>query len=143
MDKSNIETIRGGYGAFAKGDFASIPFDPKVEWIEPELPILEGGGMRHGPEAVIREVFEPTLSKCDNFRVQCDEYLDAGDQVIVLGRFLGRVKETGHDLNAPFAHVWTLRGGKIVRFRNYTDTYNWLQAFCNVHFEEPAVAHRY
>jgi hypothetical protein len=31
-------------------------------------------------------------------------------------------------LNAPFAHIWTLRDGKIVRFREYTDTANWQHA---------------
>ena len=48
--------------------------------------------------------------------------------MIVIGRFAGRGKETGIELNVPFAHVWTLHGSMAVRFQGYTDTANWLHA---------------
>jgi ketosteroid isomerase-like protein len=34
--------------------------------------------------------------------------------VIVLGHFRVRGKATGKTIDAPFAHVWTLRDGKAV-----------------------------
>ena len=74
---------------------------------------LSPAGTHRGPEAVIKEVFEPTLDRLDNFQLQCDS-LDAGDQVVVTGRFLGRGKDTGNELNAPFGHIWTLRNGKVI-----------------------------
>ena len=103
---------------------------------------LPDSGTHHGSEAVIKEIFEPTLDKFDDFRLQCDQFLDAGDQVVVTGRFLGRGKDTGSDLDATFAHVWTLRNGKVVRFQDYTDTANWLRALYHVHLEQPLGAHR-
>jgi ketosteroid isomerase-like protein len=69
--------------------------------------------------------------------VQCDQYLDAGERVVVTGRFLGRGKDTGNELNAPFAHIWTLQNGKVTRFQNYTDTANWLRALYQVHIDQP------
>ncbi len=140
MGQDNIATVRGLYDSFAHGDFASMPFDPQIEWIEPDVEGIQVCGTHRGPAAVIKEVFAPCRDGLDNFRLQCDQYLDAGDQVIVTGCFLGRGKDTGNELRAPFAHFWTLRNGKITRFQNYTDTANWLRAMYHVHIEEPVGA---
>ena len=34
-------------------------------------------------------------------------------------------------LDAQFAHVYTLSGGKIVRFQQYTDTAQWKEALAD------------
>ncbi len=137
MSQDNIETMRNAYDAFARGDFSQLPFDRQIEWIEPDVEGFWSRGTHHGLEAVIKEVFEPTLERFDNFRVQCDQYLDAGQRVVVTGRFLGRGKDTGNELNAPFAHIWALQNGKVTRFQNYTDTANWLRALYQVHLDQP------
>lgn len=142
MGEDNISTVRGLYETFAKGDFASLPFDPQIEWNEPEVEGVPGGGTHRGPEAVIKEVFEPVLDKVDDFRLECDQFIDAGDHVIVTGRFLGRGKETRNELNASFAHIWALRDGKVVQFQCHSDTANWLRALHHVRLEEPMPAHR-
>jgi len=141
MSQDNIVTIRGVYEAFARRDFSRMPFDPQIEWVESNMEWSPTAGMHRGPQAVIKEVFEPTLEKIEAFRLECDLYLDAGDKVVVTGCFLGRGKDTGHELNAPFAHIWTLRNTKIIAFHNYTDTANWLQTLYHVQVDEPAKAH--
>ena len=35
---------------------------------------------------------------------------------------------TGNELDVPFVHVWTLRDGKAVRFRQFLDTAGWNEA---------------
>ncbi len=37
-------------------------------------------------------------------------------------------KRTGRRLDVPFVHVWTLRDGKAVRFRQFLDTAGWVEA---------------
>ncbi|MGO8749287.1 MAG: nuclear transport factor 2 family protein [Thermoguttaceae bacterium] len=138
MSEGSVKTVRDVYGAFARGDFASVTLDPQIEWIEPDVPDLWFSGTHHGPDAVLREVIEPATEKLDAFHVQCDQFLDAGDHVLVTGHFQGRGKETGVELNAPFAHVWTIHDGKAVRFQDYTDTANWLSALNRLHVEHPA-----
>jgi uncharacterized protein len=138
MPESSVKTVRDFYGAIAQGNFASITLDPHIEWVEPDVPDLWFSGTHYGPEAVFREVIEPTYEKFDAFHVQCDQFFDAGDHVIVTGHFQGHEKDTGIELNAPFAHVWTLRGDKAVRFQGYTDTANWLYALYRLHVEHPA-----
>jgi uncharacterized protein len=138
MSQTNLMTVRDFYGAVAQGKFASLTLDPQIEWIEAEVPDLWFSGTHRGPDAVFREVIEPTYEKVDAFHVQCEQFIDAGDHVIVTGHFRGRGKERGIELFAPFAHVWTLQGNKAVRFQGYTDTATWLYALYGLHVEHPA-----
>ena len=57
-----------------------------------------------------------------------DEFLEAGDEVVVLGRYRGTAKQTGKPLDVPFVHVWSLRDGKAWRFRQFLDTAGWVAA---------------
>jgi ketosteroid isomerase-like protein len=46
---------------------------------------------------------------------------------VVEGRYTGKYKSTGAAIDAQFVHSWTLRGGKVVAFQQYTDTPQWQQ----------------
>jgi ketosteroid isomerase-like protein len=43
----------------------------------------------------------------DEFRIEPGEFLDAGDRVVVIGRFRGRAAGGGFDVGSVW--VWTLR----------------------------------
>ena len=102
MDQKNIKTIRSGYDLFAQGDFARLPFDPQIEWIEPQVEGLPWGGMHHGPEAVIKEVFRSVLDRFENFHLQCDEFLSAGEPGdryrVVFGAGKGHRRRIGREI---------------------------------------------
>ena len=51
-----------------------------------------------------------------------DDFLDAGDRVVVLGRMRGRAKSSGAEFEVEFAHVWALTDGVPSWFRGYFDT---------------------
>jgi hypothetical protein len=137
MSEKNVKIVRDLYDAVNQGDFPLDALDPDIEWIEANVPDLWFSGTHHGPEAVRKEVMEPTSEHVEGFRLQCNRFLGVGDYVIVTGRFLGRGKETGIDLNASFAHLWMLRGERVVRFEAYNDTAAWLYALCRLHVEHP------
>jgi uncharacterized protein len=42
--------------------------------------------------------------------------------VVVLGRFSMRIKATGRNFGSDWAHVWTVKGGKVTCFYEYVDT---------------------
>ncbi len=130
MSEENLNIARQGYDAFNRGDIDTMLsiMDPNIEWQEPDVEGLPYRGTHHGPEAVANNVFGSVEEHWDGFHVEAEEFLDAGDRVIVLGRFQGTGKATGRTLDAPYAHVWTLRDGRLVHFRNYTDTANLLQS---------------
>lgn len=45
------------------------------------------------------------------------------DVIIAEGVYSGMYKETGKAFQADFVHVWELRDGKIVRFKQYVDSH--------------------
>jgi ketosteroid isomerase-like protein len=58
----------------------------------------------------------------DGFITQVDEFIDAGDKIVVLGRYIGMYKATGRAIDAPVCIIYTVRSGRIVKFQQYTDT---------------------
>jgi uncharacterized protein len=45
--------------------------------------------------------------------------------VLVEARYRATAKATGKPLDAQVAHVWDFRDGKVVRFQQYTDTWQF------------------
>ena len=119
---SNIELIKNLYQSFANGDVPSVlaSFDEKIEWTEAEG--FPYGGTYRGANAILENVFMKLGSEWEGFAAVPDELLDAGDNIVALGNYSGKYNETGKSMRVPFAHVWTLRDGKIVKFVQYTDT---------------------
>ena len=62
------------------------------------------------------------------FEVKPEEFLDAGDRVVALGRYNAKHKASGSDVWAQFAHVWGVREGKVTSFQQYVDTKQFADA---------------
>jgi ketosteroid isomerase-like protein len=124
MSEQNVVLIRAIYDAFAAGDIPGVVgrMSPDMVWNEAEnFPYADGNPYR-GPEAILGGVFGRLGAEWDGFAAIPDEFLDAGDTVVVLGRYRGTCKATGRALDAQLAHVWRVADGKAARFQQYTDT---------------------
>lgn len=124
-----VEIVRRSYEAFARKDLDGVLGDmaPDIRWEQAQG--LPHGGVYHGLDEVRRSIFDPLDAEWwDEFSADPDEFLDAGDDVVVLGRYRGVAKGTGKRLDVPFVHVWTLREGRAVRFRQFLDTAGWVDA---------------
>ena len=118
----NASLIRGVYEAFAKGDIPAVlgVLAPDVHWSE-----AQGGpygGVFVGPEAVLANVFMNLGGDWEDFSAVPAEFIQEGETIVALGEYGGTCRATGKQLQAPFAHVWKLRGGRAVSFFQYTDT---------------------
>jgi uncharacterized protein len=125
----NVDAVRRSYEAFARDDLDAVVADmhEDIEWHQAQG--LPHGGYYRGLADVRRAIFEPLDEEWwDEFSADPDELIDAGEHVVVLGRYRGRAKETGKPLDVPFAHIWTFRDGKAVRFRQFLDTAGWVEA---------------
>lgn len=127
---TNGEIVEILYEAFARGDVPAVlgSFDPRIEWREADGFIYADGNPYIGPQAVAEGVFMRLASDVEQFSVTPENIIDAGDTVVVEGRYKGTMKVTGTPVDAQFAHVWQLRDGRIVRFQQYTDTAQWRRA---------------
>ena len=118
----NLDSVRGVYDAFAKGDVPAVLgfLSPDVQWTEAEG--FPYGGTYVGPQAVAEGVFMRLGTEWEGFAAVPDEFIDGGDSVVALGQYSGTYKATGKSFRANFAHVWEVREGKAVRFTQYVDT---------------------
>ena len=126
---SNVDATRRAYEAFGRGDLDGVVADmhPEIEWRQAQG--LSHGGVYRGLDEVRRAIFDPLEEEWwDEFAADAEEFLDAGDHVVVLGRYRGRAKRTGRRLDVPFVHVWTYRDGRATRFRQFLDTAGWRDA---------------
>jgi ketosteroid isomerase-like protein len=130
MSQEDVNTVRGIYEAFGRGDIPLViaALDPEVEWWEAENFIYADNNPYIGPNAVLEGVFMRIGSEWDGFTVSPKGVLDAGDTVIGHGHYSGTYKKSGKHVRAQFAHFFSFRNGKIVKFQQYTDTAQFQRA---------------
>jgi ketosteroid isomerase-like protein len=124
MSQESVALVRSLYEAFGRGDVPAVlaAMDPGIVWNEAESFPYADRNPYVGPGAVVEGVFARLAAEWDGFKVGVEELLDAGDTVVARGRYGGAYKKTGRAIHAQFAHVWRLRGGKVVAFQQHVDT---------------------
>jgi uncharacterized protein len=131
MSQENISVINRIYEAFGRRDFAAVLdlFGPTIEWIAAvNSPLAD-----RSPYRGLDEVREGPLTRLAagfvSLTVRVDEIFSAGDKVVALGFYDGVYKANGKRFQAQVAHIWTLAGGKAVKFQQYVDTYQLAETF--------------
>jgi ketosteroid isomerase-like protein len=130
MSEESVNVVRGMYEAFGRGDIQTVlaALDPEVEWWEAENFIYADGNPYVGPGAVLEGVFARINDEWEGFKVSPEGVLDAGETAVGHGYYSGTYKKTGESVRAQFAHFFTFRGGKVSKFRQYTDTAQFQRA---------------
>ena len=115
MSQENVEIIRRGYEHFlATGEIrgrADLVWDvSRLGW--PEQQIYSGveGAMQFNGE---------WADAWDGWELEVENYLDAGERVVVIVNQRGRSKATGIPVDMRFAQVWTLRDGQAISMQMY------------------------
>lgn len=126
---SHVETVRGVYEALGRGDAQPLMdvMHPDLVWIEPDgAPgvgaMSQDSGTYNGSQATMEGVFGRLPEFWSEFSSEPDDFLDAGDHVIVMGHLRATAPETGNPVAAPSCHVWRFEDDKLVWWRCYEDT---------------------
>ncbi len=127
MGEQSVEVVKGVYEAFGRGDVPAVlgAMAGDIEWNEAEG--MPYGGVYRSPEAVAENVFGPLIDDVPDFAVRPDEIIASGDTVVSVVRYTGTGKATGKKLDLSVVHVWQVRDGKAVRFRQFVDTAKFLE----------------
>jgi ketosteroid isomerase-like protein len=129
-DQTNSAVVQQAYEAFGRGDIPTVlsALTDDVEWTLQGPPGIPWAGTHRGREGVAEffsllgeglefELFEPL------------EFVAQGDTVVVLGHERSVVKPTGRGFEQEWAHVYTLRDGKIATGLFIEDTAAQVEAF--------------
>ena len=126
---TSIDTVRGFYDALGRGDVPGVLalLQSKLEWTEAERFPYYSGTWR-SPEEILDKLLIPLARDWNGFSAKAHDFIAEGDRVVSLGVYSGTFKSTGRSMTAPFAHVWTVRDGRIAKFEMHTDTAKVLEA---------------
>lgn len=114
------DTVRDFYDKLSKGDAPGALglMASDIEWTTMWHYKVDG----RGPEKVAEGLFKPLMAEWSSFSLVPTEFITENENVVSLGDFTGIHGSTGKASNARYAHVWTVRDGKITAFRQYIDT---------------------
>jgi uncharacterized protein len=130
MSQENVEIVRRGYELYASGDPEAV-----ADLISDEAELDAGGlgvagtaaGTRYGPDGFL-QASQEAVEAFEDYRVEAEEFIDAGEAVVVPVRISGRGRASGAMLEVRFVHVWVLRNGRAIRGEVYRTTEEALEA---------------
>ncbi|CAN5440075.1 hypothetical protein BH20ACT15_BH20ACT15_06920 [soil metagenome] len=111
MSEQNLELVRRIYDAWAREESAAAYMSDDVEYVNPTYAVEPGTRRGRRSFATVRDTFE-------DFELDVERILDAGgSEVVVLARYAGTGSGSGIPVQGEHGYVWTIRGGKAVRFQ--------------------------
>jgi uncharacterized protein len=129
MSQENVEIVRRTVEAILRGEWeqAAQLLDPDAEGHGTVGGLSEGTVMRGITQ--FRQSFEQEDAEAwDERRLEAEEFLDAGDRVVVLVREFRRGRGSGIELETNTAVVFEVRDGRVVRIQGYMDRAEALEA---------------
>jgi ketosteroid isomerase-like protein len=116
----DVERLRGAYEAFNEGGVEAI-----LERLAPDFQVRDRESSpdretRYGKEG-IKQLFDSYMEAFDALRLEPEEFVDAGDQIVVSLRQRIRGKGSGAEVVGHIAHVWTMQEGAVQRLRIFKD----------------------
>jgi ketosteroid isomerase-like protein len=120
MSRENIEVVRAALLAFDRSDvLRGGHWAEDCEFVSITAGQIEGATYR-GHEG-LRGYEEDRLDAWDELRFEPDEFIDAGERVVVVGLLTGRGRGSGVRVDQRVAVAFELRARKIVRAHAYAD----------------------
>jgi uncharacterized protein len=122
-EQENTGLVQRTYDSFRNGDIPALldSLSEDVQWVTAEIEGVPVGGTWRGREQV-GEFFRILSDTQEARQLELRDYVAQDDRVVALGHYAWHVKATGKVWESDFAHVITVRDGKVTRFQEYTDT---------------------
>jgi ketosteroid isomerase-like protein len=127
MAETNVERLRAGYEAVDRGDFEAVRglFHPDVQLFDrPEVPDAASYRGWEGMASTVRD----SQQTFEDFRFEPEQFFERGDRIVAIVTMTGRGRASGVPVEERIAHLWTLRDGRAVELRAFTDPADALEA---------------
>ena len=122
MSQENVEIVREAFESFLGGnqEMTAQLVDPEVEF-HGTVGGLQEGQIAHGQSEIDQTFESEDLEAWEERRLEAEEFIDAGDAVVVLLHEYRRGKGSGIELETETAVVVAVSGGRVVRIQGYMD----------------------
>src|SRR5215218_1635336 len=129
MSQEDVEIVRRIYGEWGRGNFreGAELYDPHVLFVvRPEFGLASG--VYCGPDEVARYMREVFLPDWEGLVIAGDEFLDAGDSVVVHVHQHGTGRQSHAFGELRYFQVWTFRGSSVFRIGSVMERADALEA---------------
>jgi ketosteroid isomerase-like protein len=118
MSEENVELVKDVISRWNAGERTF------ADEIHPDAEVLSRGLMEgrllRGREGV-RRLFREIDEQFDEWRIDTEEWRDAGDYVVALGRAHMHGRESGITFEQPLGWLFEIRDGQVFRFETFLD----------------------
>lgn len=126
MSNQHTKIVQDAYAAFGRGDIPAVlaALDPQIDWqplIGADPATVPIAGQRKGVKAV-GEFFKSLGETMVFEQFEPREFITEGNTVVCIGYYKARVTATRGDLSSSWVMVFDFQNGRIVRFREWTDS---------------------
>jgi hypothetical protein len=120
MSQANVELVQAILARWSRRESTAGLIAEDLEYVNPPYAVESGTRRGRGALGGVLDVYP-------DFRFEPERYVDAGDEVVVIGVAHG-TSASGLEASWRQSHVWTISDGKAVRFRWFLDAAEALQA---------------
>jgi ketosteroid isomerase-like protein len=114
MSQKNVEVIRMLFEAYRRGDY-----DAALECLAPDVHYETGQEIPADGRDAVRTMWERWEGAWDEIETVPEEFIDAGDRVVVTVRYLGKGRGSGITYKDLLFDVYTLRDGLCVHKKEF------------------------
>jgi ketosteroid isomerase-like protein len=118
MSQENVEIVRRAFEAWSAGDVAAAFAAIDADVVARRLAPMPDPGTWHGHQGLL-DVVADWMRTFEEFKMTGEEFIDAGDHVVVRVAQQARGAGSGVPVTATFWFVHWVRDGKMVTFDMY------------------------
>jgi ketosteroid isomerase-like protein len=126
MSQENVEIVRRVYGGLNHGDWDAVFRDTHPDFQMTTQRGPEAG--THRRREAVQGFGEDYIAAFDKMVFEPEEFLENGDQVVVLVTRRARPKGGSADIVVRNGHLWTVRDGTILSMKSFPDPEKALEA---------------
>jgi ketosteroid isomerase-like protein len=123
MSQENVEIVRSFTEAYLRGDHVGA-----VSYLAPVVVYEVGQEMPARRPDEVLAMWKRWEAEWERIELTPEEYIDAGDQVVLAVRYSGRGRASGIEFEDRLFEVYALRDGKVARKRDFKTRAEALEA---------------
>ena len=125
MSQEDVRVVQGIFDAAARDDLEGM-LRPVSEDVIVHDPTRVDAGIYHGLEGLVTWMAE--WSEIYDWGIEAEQFMDAGDRVVVLARWRNQDSSGRIELLSPFGMVFTVADGRVARVDYFNDRSAALEA---------------